>query len=106
MTWYTTGKRPARNLEAALVGGAVGFFTAWLAGKPRPWVYATAQAVGSASAMNRHRISERINANRRNSDVAKQMGDIANSLLSAVSQSLPHGVQGEFRLSRSSIGTL
>lgn len=86
MQWTTRGSRPERNFEAALVGGALGFVEALAKGKARPWVHAAARAVGSAAAMNEHRLVARSSANERNAEVTEKVADFANTLLDAAEE--------------------
>ncbi len=80
-SWVTRGRKPDRNVEAALVGGGLAYLQAVLDGKPRPWLHAVSHAVGSGLAMDEHRIIDRQRANERNTKVAEQLADAANRLI-------------------------
>jgi hypothetical protein len=77
-SWSVRGSKPGRNAQAALLGGALGFIDALVNGKPRPWVYLGTHAIGSALAMNEHRIAARAATNERNTSYAATTGDLLN----------------------------
>jgi hypothetical protein len=81
MSWYTRGRRPERNAQAALIGGIQGFLKAVAEGRPRPWLYAATQATASAVAMDNHRLVDRAAANDRNARLGTAAADALNTLL-------------------------
>jgi hypothetical protein len=83
MSWYTRGRKPDRNLEAAALGGLFSLVKALAEGKPRPFVYAATGAVGSAVAMNKHRVIDRAGANETATTVSEHMGNLLNHAFDA-----------------------
>ena len=81
MTWYTRGRRPERNLEAAMVGGVEGLFDALRGGERRPWLRAVTRAVAAASAMNAHRVADRVRAHASNRKFSDGATELLNTLL-------------------------
>jgi hypothetical protein len=83
--WYTRGARADRNVKAAVVGALLGYLDAVGKQKSRPGLYALAGGLGSAIAMDEHRIASRVTANERNQKLAMAIADMING----ITQGLP-----------------
>ncbi len=79
--WATRGRKPDRNIEAALTAGGLRYLKAVLDGESRPWTHAVSHAVGAGFAMNEHRIVDRKRANVRNARIAEKTAEIVNCLI-------------------------
>jgi hypothetical protein len=75
--WFTRGTRPARNMEAAVVGALLSYVDAVARKKPQPGIHAFAGGVASAAAMNEHLVANRAAANERNGRLATAIADLA-----------------------------
>lgn len=89
MSWYTRGRKPDRNIEAAALGGLFSLAKALATGRPRPLVYAATGAIGSAVAMNKHRLVDRAAANEAAAEVSEHAGDLLNHAFDAAEQARP-----------------